>query len=89
MSAPEIDPLADGLLLRLGKRENAQSKSARYLVTGRVQIRRVDERGVLASVRGDGHLWTVVQEHGLWACDCPARSTCSHLLAVRAVVVVE
>lgn len=89
MTARGIDLLADGLLLRLGRRENAQTKSVRYLVLGRVQVRRVDDKGVLANVRGDGFLWTVLYEHGAWACDCPARQACSHLLAVRAVVVVE
>lgn len=89
MNREGIDPLADGLLLRLGKRENAASKSYRYLVSGRVQVRRVDSKGVFAHVRGDGYVWTVLCEHGFWSCDCPARSTCAHLLAVRTVVVVE
>lgn len=79
-----------GLEIRVGRlgRENAATKSRRLLVEGRVCIRRVDGRGVLASVRGDsGAIRTVLYEHG-WTCDCEYRGRCSHILAVASVVVV-
>lgn len=86
-----IDPLADGLLLRVGRRENAQARAVRFLATDRVMIRCVDERGVLAHVRGDsGHVRTVIFKFGAWSCDCPARSeNCAHVIAVKNVVVVR
>jgi uncharacterized Zn finger protein len=73
-------------------RENAATRARRLLVEGRVQIRRCDERGVLADVRGDTGvlrrvLWDAHAE--MWSCGCPARSRCAHVLAVAAVVVAE
>jgi uncharacterized Zn finger protein len=74
------------------RRENAATRARRLLVESRVMIYRVDERGVLADVRGDsGVLRRVVWDTyaGLWSCDCPARSErCAHVRAVAAVVVV-
>lgn len=81
--------LENGLFLRVGSaRESAAQKAIRLLAQGRVQVRRVDGRGVLAEVRGDsGALRTVTYESGLWSCDCPARRDCSHVRAVQQVVV--
>lgn len=85
----ETTPIANGVLIRVGSTENYRAKGLRYLVSGRVSIVRVDERGILAYVRGDGHRWTVLHEYGAWSCDCPARSACAHLHAVRQVVAVD
>lgn len=86
-----IAPESVGYELRLHHgRENAPTRARRLLVEGRVHVKRVDRRGVLADVRGDsGEIRTVTYEHGLWACDCPARRSCAHVLAVQQVVVVN
>lgn len=86
-----IAPAEVGLEIFIGRkgRENAATKAKRLLVESRVIIRRCDDRGVLASVRGDsGAIRTVVYEHGQWSCDCEARGRCSHILATASVVVV-
>lgn len=67
-------------------REDAASKAARYLGEGRVIVEAVSASEVTASVRGSGAVYRVTFRHGSWACPCPARSECSHLLAVKAVV---
>lgn len=84
-----IEELVPGTLFRVGARENAASKAARYLISGRVQIRSVTPTEVIADVRGGGFLWRVEYSDGWWRCTCPARSKCSHLVAVEQVVVVE
>lgn len=85
-----IDPLAIGTELRLGQvtRENAATKANRYLISGRINIRSVDEDHVFASVRGDsGHTHRIAQQNGEWSCSCPVRGDCSHLIAVKRVVI--
>jgi uncharacterized Zn finger protein len=81
-----IDPLAVGTELRLGRmfRENAPTRALRLLIEGRVMVQRVDDRGVLARVRGDsGAVRTVVREYDGWSCDCPAKGEkCAHVRAV-------
>lgn len=72
-------------------REDAAAKARRLLVEGRVMVRRVDDRGCFAKVRGDSGfvrsvIWDAYAER--WSCDCPARSErCSHIRAVSSVVV--
>jgi uncharacterized Zn finger protein len=70
-------------------RENAADKAHRYLVEGRVAVTSVAPGDVDAIVRGDGQFHTVTYRHGMWNCTCPARGACSHLLAIRSVVVVD
>lgn len=89
-----LDPSEIGSAVRLHSvsRESAATKSLRLLVSGRVQVRRVDERGVVAEVRGDsGILRRVMFDpySEAWSCDCEARGRCSHVRAVAAVVVVR
>jgi hypothetical protein len=70
-------------------RENARLKAARLLVSGRIEIVRLDEHGCLALVRGDsGEIRTVRFGRGAWTCDCPALGYCSHAIATASVVVV-
>ena len=79
-----IDPLAIGTELRLGRmfRENAQTKAMRYLVEGRCIVRHVDEERVLARVRGR-EVYDVEFAPGRgWACSCPARGRCAHIIAL-------
>jgi hypothetical protein len=87
-----VTPSAVGVELRLHRhgRENAATKADRLLVSGAVTVKRLDDQGVLASVRGDsGAVRTFMYEAGLWSCDCEARSRCSHLRAVQKVVAVD
>ncbi len=71
-------------------RENAAVKAKRYLVEGRLVIERVDHFGIAATCRGDGALhrcgWRPARG---WACTCPARGRCAHLLALGSVVAVD
>ena len=70
-------------------RENAEAKAKRYLGEGRIVLIRVSDERVLARVRGDGRVWLVMFEGGVWSCPCPARTDqCSHLRAVRLVTAV-
>lgn len=46
MSARQIDPLADGLLLRIGRRENAEQKGRRYIIEGRLRVTWVDHNRI-------------------------------------------
>ena len=87
-----LDPLAVATEVRLGRmgRENAKTKALRYLTEGRVQIRAATNRAVRAEVRGSGHLYQVsFDSRQGWACSCPAKGLCSHLIATQTVVVVD
>jgi hypothetical protein len=69
---------------------NAAGKADVYLAEGRVVVEQVTQRMVLATVRGDGARYCVTYtERAGWSCDCPARSRCCHLLAVRKVTAVD
>jgi len=67
-------------------RESAPDKALRYLTEGRVVIRRITPRTVMAQVRGDGEMYTVAGDPAGWSCTCPARGRCCHQLAVGLVV---
>jgi uncharacterized Zn finger protein len=71
-------------------RENAFTKSDRYLVSGRLRVERVQDDLVVASVLGDeGDLYRVRwdRERRSWACSCPALGLrCAHVLALARVV---
>jgi hypothetical protein len=71
-------------------RENATTKARRYLTEGRLIINKLEPAGVTATCRGDGqiHLLGWRPDQGWW-CTCPARGTCSHLLALRSVVALD
>lgn len=68
-------------------RESASTKARRYLTEGRLIVRHVEGSNVRAVCRGDGTLYRLgfSAEHG-WACDCPARRRCAHLMALGLVV---
>jgi uncharacterized Zn finger protein len=69
-------------------RESAHAKGRRNLVEGRLLVRAVSERHVSAIVRGDsGAFYTVTADAEGWSCNCPAVRDCSHLTALRLVVV--
>lgn len=67
-------------------REAAAEKGLRYLTEGRLTIVSADARRIEALVKGDsGHCYTVVHDHSRWACSCPARSRCAHMIALMRV----
>ncbi len=69
-------------------REDAQSKGRRYVLEGRVQVYRVDDRVVRATVRGQGEVYRCGFDPGDgWWCACPARTRCCHLVSLQLVVV--
>lgn len=70
-------------------RTTARDRAGRLLTEGRVSIVKVDGRSLLALVRGEGHLYRVTYQAGAWDCPCEARTTCSHLYAVKRVVAVD
>jgi len=70
-------------------RESAATKARRYLVEGRLILSRVVPGEVEGTCRGDGMVFHLGYSRGGWWCDCPARSTCAHLLAARLVVAVD
>lgn len=70
-------------------RENAQEKGRRLLVAGRLRVLRVDGDLIVATCRGDsGGIYDLGFDPGnrQWRCTCPARTACSHLHALWAVV---
>lgn len=66
-------------------RENAEVKARRYLAEGRLRVLEVDEFAgtALAECRGSGALYVVSRGEEGWRCDCPARSMCPHVLALK------
>jgi uncharacterized Zn finger protein len=70
-------------------RENAAARGRRYLAEGRLVVARVDEKAIVATCRGSGEVHDVTWFSGRgWACTCPARGTCSHLVALQLVTAV-
>jgi hypothetical protein len=72
-------------------RENVEVKARRYLGEGRLRVLEVDEVAgtALAECRGSGALYVVSHDENGWRCDCPARSTCSHVAALKLVTVLQ
>jgi hypothetical protein len=72
-------------------RESAEVKARRYLGEGRLRVLEVDELAgtALAECRGSGALYVVSWGEDGWRCNCPARSTCAHIHALKLVTVME
>lgn len=68
-------------------RENAEAKGRRYLAEGRLLLRVVNSRRLLANARGNGEIYQVGYERGGWYCECPALGRCAHLVALQLVTV--
>lgn len=69
-------------------RETVGQKARRLLVAGRLVVREVVPGGrVVATVDGDTGRYDVGFAGGEWSCTCPARTPCSHIAALRLVVV--
>lgn len=67
-------------------RENAETRGKRYLAEGRLQVKAISTGRILATCRGSGATWNLGHLNGVWFCECPARSRCSHLWALQLVV---
>ena len=90
--SPETLDLSAGALLaqRIKGREPKRAKAARLLVTGRLRVLRVDRDFIAAECRGDsGEVYNLLWKDQRWTCSCPARTDCSHMNALWAVVAVS
>jgi uncharacterized Zn finger protein len=63
-------------------------KAARYLAEGRLTVHHADGQTVRASCRGQRE-YGLGFDGGSWACSCPARRECAHLVALRLVAVAK
>lgn len=70
-------------------RENAQAKARRYLTEGRITLTHVDQHTARAVIRGDGSHHHVTVTGPTWTCTCPARTRCSHQIAVGLVIAID
>jgi uncharacterized Zn finger protein len=74
-------------------RENAREKGKRLLVSGRLRVIQVDGNLIVAECRGDsGEVYRLRHDPDdvpFWSCSCPARTACSHLHSLWAVVAVN
>jgi hypothetical protein len=63
------------------------AKANRYLTERRIAIIKRSKTTAIAYVQGDhGNYITGGSDNG-WTCTCPAHGTCSHIIAVEALVV--
>lgn len=71
-------------------RESAYDKGSRLLAAGALILLEVGRYGVIANVRGEGHLYRTAWQFGTWSCTCPnPRPTCSHIAALKRVTAVD
>jgi uncharacterized Zn finger protein len=73
-------------------RESADVKGRRLLVEGRLIVDQVLGRKVIATCRGDsGEVYRLGYDtqKNEWRCTCPAKTRCSHLVALQLVVAVR
>jgi uncharacterized Zn finger protein len=69
-------------------RENYAAKARRYLVEGRLTVRRADPLTITATCRGDSaEIYRVGYADGVWYCHCPAIGRCAHMAALMLVSV--
>ena len=73
-------------------REDAAAKGRRLLTEARIRVIDANEHDntYAFEVRGDhAALYAVTYDADGWACTCPTRGLCSHLVAAMLVVVVQ
>lgn len=71
------------------KRNDKRHKAMRLLTAGRLRVLRVEGDLIVAECRGDsGETYSLGHDpkRKQWRCTCPARTDCSHLNALWAVV---
>lgn len=74
------------------RRENVKEKGNRLLLEGRLRIVKVEGNLVIAECRGDsGAIYALGFDprNRQWRCTCPAKTACSHLIALQRVTVVN
>ncbi len=74
------------------KRNDKRHKAMRLLVQGRLRVRRVEGELVVAECHGEsGTIYKLGFDprNRQWRCQCEARTDCSHLHALWAVVSLE
>jgi hypothetical protein len=74
------------------KRGDKRHKAIRLLTAGRLRVLRVEGRLIVAECRGDsGEVYKLGHDprNNQWRCACPAKTDCSHLCALWAVVSLE
>jgi hypothetical protein len=68
---------------------NGQTRRGRrYLTEGRLTVERAGDGAIVASCRGDsGDMYRLGYDPGRreWRCTCPAKTRCSHLVALQLV----
>jgi hypothetical protein len=72
-------------------RETVDTKARRYLIEGRIRVRLCNEESGVANaeVRGSGAVYIVDHDEAGWSCDCPARTECAHIAALKCVMVLK
>lgn len=69
-------------------REGAYAKGRRYLTEGRLILTKVDGDDIRSTCRGDsGEVYRQQHYAGRWFCSCPAKTRCSHVVALQLVTV--
>lgn len=74
------------------RRENVREKADRILLERRLRVVKVDGNLIVAKCRGiSGEIYDLGHDpkRMQYRCTCPARTACSHLLALHAVTAVE
>lgn len=67
-------------------RESAYAKASRLLAEGRVIVTELAQRGITATVRGEGHVYVTTCHFRVWECTCEnPRPTCSHIAALKRI----
>lgn len=69
-------------------RETVPEKALRYLGDGRLKLKHVSDKLIVANCEGDHGVYALGYDTraGDWRCECPARRHCAHLTALALVV---
>lgn len=87
-----VEDLLVDLNLLPKKRNDKRHKALRLLTSGRLRVLRVEGELIVAECRGDsGAVYKLGHDpkKNQWRCTCPAKTDCSHLCALWAVVSLE
>jgi uncharacterized Zn finger protein len=61
------------------------AKALRYIKEDRVELFSQTHTAIVCRVRGDSGSWLVVGDDSGYTCTCPAKRTCSHIIATEAL----
>ncbi len=87
MTLKGLKPSDIGAEVRLGYvgKENIRVKGRRLLIEGRLLVVHIDQERIIAFCRGSELIHKCGFERGSYFCSCPAKSLCSHLVALQLV----